>query len=215
MVTINYFDYLSRELTEGIFCRLPLRGLIRLKSVSRSWLNLIDHLRLIGFVHTSSGLVVFLPIETFAYPNLHQVTLLTVKDHGNECAPDSSLIIHNIPWLIDSCNGLLLFAGEDDSSMRYHICSPITKKWVSLPLAHDFSWTASASLAFDGSNLNPNRNFIVMCIFWEESCACKNETANIKYLIFSSKTWEWIEDGSSLMLDSKFNPNEWFRPCLY
>ncbi|XVE56061.1 hypothetical protein DITRI_Ditri03aG0206600 [Diplodiscus trichospermus] len=207
----NEQDLISMVALELILSRVPLKSRTRFKCVSKDWNSLISNLRYNSPPTTTSGLV-FASLKPFRDGALHHVTLLDVKDQCQSCSISTS-ITHNLPWLIDSCNGLLLFGAKDGTSLTYHVFSPLTKQWLQLPCAHDFLRPASASLAFDG--MQPH--FKVLCQFWEEADIKKG---TIKYQIFPSKTWEWREcsariPNSALLLSKNFNSNEWSCPSLY
>ncbi|KAK8705649.1 hypothetical protein V6N13_049246 [Hibiscus sabdariffa] len=202
----------SQDILELILSKVPLKPRTRFKCVSRDWNALITDLRRSHPPTTASGLVF-----SFKKPSrnpIYQLNLLqVVQDQSQSCFMQSSLT-HDLPWLIDSCNGLLLFGAKDGVSLTYLVASPLRNQWLKLPPpGHGVSVQVSASLAFDGVR----QHFKVICQFWEDA-DIKNGT--LKYQIFSSQAWEWKEyngriPNSALWLSKDFNSEEWYCPSLY
>lgn len=205
---------LSEELVEEILCRVPIKCRTRLKSVSKNWRNFIGRLRQSSPLTTSSGLVIFLK-GIHKNPILHSSNFIQIRDQtlAQNAALHSSFL-HNFPWLVDSCNGLLLYGTDDNEFWTYHVSGPFLKHPIALPRAHQVSRSASASLIFDGSSYD---QFRVICFFRDEvDFAAKT----VKYMVFSSKNWEWREYearilNSDLMQEDGFVPGHCFRPSVY
>lgn len=206
---------LSEELIEEILRRVPIKCRTRLKSVSKKWRNFIGHLRLSSPLTTSSGLVIFLK-GIHKNPIHHSTNFIQIRDHTlAQNATLHSSFLHNFPWLVDSCNGLLLYGTTDDNYFwTYHVSSPFLNHPIALPRAHRVSRSASASLIFDGSSYD---QFRVICFFRDEvNFAAKT----VKYMLFSSKNWEWREYEArilnlDLMQEDGFVPGHCFRPSVY
>ncbi|XP_039055711.1 putative F-box protein At1g47390 [Hibiscus syriacus] len=203
----------SQDILELILSKLPLKPRTRFKCVSRVWNALITDLRHIQPPTTASGLVFSFKKPSSINP-IYQLNLLeVVQDQSLSCFVHTSLT-HELPWLIDSCNGLLLFGTKKGISLTYLVSSPVRNQWLKLPPpGHGSSVPVSASLAFDGVR----QHFDVICQFWEDA-DIKNGT--LKYQIFSSQSWQWREyngkiHNSALCLSKDFNREEWYCPSLY
>lgn len=209
----NKQDSINRDVVCSILSKLPLKPRSRFKCVSKAWNSWITHLRRTSPLTTASGLV---------FSSKNRLTLLDVKDQCRSCSIHTSIAhddFHN--YLIDSCNGLLLFAAKanDGCNLTYNVFSPMNNQRLQLiPCTHLSTRHVSASLAFD-MNLQQPHNFKVIFQFWDEA-DIKNGT--IKYNIFRSKTGECrecsarIPKSSALFLNNKnFKSEEWTCPSLY
>ncbi|XVF73755.1 hypothetical protein PTKIN_Ptkin13bG0007600 [Pterospermum kingtungense] len=206
----NKQDLICLDVLELILRKVSLKSRTRFKCVSKAWKSWITYLRQTSPPTATSGLVFAStkPLKNRPY----QLTFLDVKDQCQSCSIHSC-IKHDLPWLIDSCNGLLLLGAKDGCYLTYHVFSPTKEQRLQLPCAHVSLRAASASLAFDG--MQPH--FKVICQFWEEADI---ENGIIRYQIFWSKTWEWRECSaripkSALLLSKNFNSEEWSCPSLY
>ncbi|XP_039053278.1 uncharacterized protein LOC120195274 [Hibiscus syriacus] len=147
----------SQDILELILSKVPLKPRTRLKCVSRAWIDVITDLRHTHPPTTVSGLVFSFKKPSSSNP-IYQLNLLeVVQDQSLSCFIHTSLT-HDLPWLIDSCNGLLLFGTKDGISLTYLVSSPLSNQWLKLPPpGHGLSLPVSASLAFDGFNSNTLR----------------------------------------------------------
>ncbi|CAN6180751.1 unnamed protein product [Urochloa humidicola] len=141
----------SNDALEEILSRLRAKLLCRFKCVSKAWYSLIaDLLRrrkflpiLQGFFYGSGGVnyghFTNLPGGS-APPFDHSFSFLT-RQVGIKYI-----------FLLDSCNGLLLFGHREDpdatvDSLGYIVCNPTTEQWVTVPssgsdpLEHESSCT--------------------------------------------------------------------------
>ncbi|GMP81361.1 hypothetical protein CsSME_00036102 [Camellia sinensis var. sinensis] len=223
--TTTTMDDLCPELLESILCRLPLISRARSKCVSKTWCSLITSLRHSFPPSTSSGLVIFLTNNIKNEPNnLHRTFFIKNQDHSQTFTLQCSTK-HNLPWLVDSCNGLLLYAKNDrNHNWSYYISSPVLDQFIALPPRHKPSILARESLAFNGLNSNSNSNskhnhhhFKVICFFFNEVDA---ESGKINCQTFSAQTGEWREheaplNNSNLLLEDGFRRSDCFSPSVY
>ncbi|KAL7207701.1 hypothetical protein ACSBR1_029617 [Camellia fascicularis] len=216
--TTSTMDDLCPELLDSILCRLPLISRARSKCVSKTWCSLITSLRHSFPPSTSSGLVIFLTNNITNEPNnLHRTFFIKNQDHSQAFTLQCSAK-HNLPWLVDSCNGLLLYAKNDrNHNWSYYISSPVLDQFIALPQRHKPSILARESLAFNGLNSNSNHHFKVICFFFNEVDA---ESGKINCQTFSAQTGEWREheaplNNSNLLLEDGFRRSDCFSPSVY
>ncbi|CAL5349272.1 unnamed protein product [Camellia sinensis] len=225
--TTSTMDDLCPELLESILSRLPLISRSRSKCVSKTWCSLITSLRHSLPPSTSSGLAIFLKFNntTNNEPNnLHETFFIKHQHHSQYFTLHGSTK-HNLPWLIDSCNGLLLYAKSDrNHNWSYYISSSVLDQFIALPPRHKPSILARESLAFNGLNSNSNSNskhnhhqFKVICFFFKEVDA---ESGRINCETFSAQTWECREheaplNNSNLLLEDGFRNCDCFGPSVY
>ena len=201
------FEDLCPELMEVVLSRVPLITRTRLKCVSKSWRHVITCLRHSSPQMTSSGLVIF---SKNVEPNVHQSSLIEVLDHQDCNLYDS--FRHNFPWLVDSCNGLLLYANKENNNWTYCISSPLLNQWSILP-QRPKSWIlARETLAFDGHN-----PFKIICFSSQE---VDFSAGKVSCQIFLSQTWKWKEVeltllNSNLLLEGECCYMDWFGPSVY
>ncbi|CAK9165566.1 unnamed protein product [Ilex paraguariensis] len=205
---------LCPDLIESIFSRINIKSITKLKIVSKTWCNVITDLRRSNPPTTTSGLVIFLR-QINNNPTLHESIFIKVQDQsqGQDCTLHASFK-HSFSTLIDSCNGLLLYAGKNGHFWTYHVSSPVLDQHISLPPAHKTSRPACASLAFDGIHQDW---FRVICFFWAE-VDIMSGTMNCQ--IFSSQTWEWTEHQarilySGLLLEDGFVHGQCFGSGVF
>ncbi|KAI8002481.1 F-box protein [Camellia lanceoleosa] len=216
--TTTTMDDLCPELLESILCRLPLISRARSKCVSKTWYSLITSLRHSFPPSTSSGLVIFLTYNIKNEPNnLHRTLFFKNQDHSQAFTLQCSTK-HNLPWLTDSCNGLLLYAKNDrNHNWSYYISSPVLDQFIALPQRHKPSILARESLAFNGLNSNSKYHFKVICFFFNEVDA---DSGKINCQTFSAQTGEWREheaplNNSNLLLEDGFRRSDCFSPSVY
>ncbi|CAN4093869.1 unnamed protein product [Withania somnifera] len=114
---------LSNYIVESIFFKIPLRFLVQLKTVSKTWRNSITNIRHSYPPTTSIGLVLFLRHKTYQES-------LFIKDRPNQKSFHSTCT-HKDPFLIDSCNGVLLYASHNN----FVSSSPFLYQFVTLTVS--------------------------------------------------------------------------------
>ncbi|KAH0680577.1 hypothetical protein KY284_021662 [Solanum tuberosum] len=177
---------LSNHIVESIFTKIPLKSLIQLKTVSKTWRNSITNIRHCYPLTTSTGFVLFLKHKTYQESVFMKLHDQTQKNFPKFCTFHSSST-HKFPYLIDSCNGVLLYASENNNSngfWTYSVSSPVLDQIISLPISHHISRPTCSSLVFE-SNL-----FQVISFFWEE---VDFDTHMMNCMIFESNSWKWRE----------------------
>jgi hypothetical protein len=133
---------LCPDLLQHILSFVPLKPRTRFKSVAQNWCSLITGLRHYSLpLPNSSGLVLFAKQRFLKLAGGGDATVfLTINDHlGVEAATHENWIALTLPKaiLIDSCNGLLLYADTDETSRYYtqfYVVSPIMKQFVAIPI---------------------------------------------------------------------------------
>ncbi|KAI8548843.1 hypothetical protein RHMOL_Rhmol07G0305700 [Rhododendron molle] len=179
------FDDLCPDLIDAVLRRAPLLSRTRLKPVSKSWCHLITTLRHSTPPTTSSGLVIFYR-QVHDNPTLHQSSLLRIQN--SKTLSVSSTLSLSYPWLLDSCNGLVLYAKKNEThGWVYCVYSPVLSQHRILPHRNKSEILARESLAFDGSQRG---NFKVVCFFFQD---IDFKGGKIECQIFSSATGDWRE----------------------
>lgn len=176
---------LSNHIVESIITKIPFKSLIQLKIVSKTWRNSITNIRHCYPLTTSTGLVIFLKHKTYQESVFMKLHDLTQKKIPKFCTSHSSST-HKFPYLIDSCNGVLLYASENNNNgfWTYSVSSPVLNQLISLPISHHISRPTCSSLVFE---LN---SFQVIAFFWEE---IDFDTQMVNCIIFGSNSWKWRE----------------------
>ncbi|XP_026441978.1 putative F-box protein At1g47300 [Papaver somniferum] len=141
---------LTDDILIEIFAYLPLGSIYRFRSVSKVWLSNLSHPNFITkwFKINSRSLPWMLyyamvdystdgnPLRfKMAYPDLHSEFL-----SRNERLFSFKFLLNQIQfedsklYLLGSSSGLVLsYSFGSDNRTRYHVCNPLTQKWVSLP----------------------------------------------------------------------------------
>lgn len=114
--------------------------------------------------------------------------------------------------MIDSCNGVLLYASHNNGFWTYSVSSPVLNQFISLPISHHISRPTCSTLVFDVNGWN---SFQVICFFWEE---VDFTSQLMNCLIFESNSWKWRERkirilNSDLLLDG-FTRGQCFNPSV-
>lgn len=204
---------LSNHVVESIFSKIPLKSLIQLKTVSKTWRNSITNIRHCYPPTTSTGLVLFLKHKTFQESIFMKLHDQTQKKFPKFCTFHSSYT-HKFPFLIDSCNGVLLYASHNNGFWTYSVSSPVLDQFISLPISHHISRPTCSSLVFDVDGLNL---FQVICFFWEEVDLVSQM---MNCMIFESDSWNWRETqiqilNSELLLLDGFSRGQCFNPSVF
>ncbi|KAK3022111.1 hypothetical protein RJ639_045955 [Escallonia herrerae] len=206
---------LDPQVIEEIFSRVPLKSRARMKRVSSRWHRFLTRLRTTHAPTTSASLIAFLMRHHGS-----ETTLIKLQDQTLARAwqnPNATLHqSHKFPYLVESCNGLLLYATSDQDSWTYHISTPPGENQctIPLPVAHKVSRQASVGISFDGCHLS---RFKVICFFCDE---VDFKAGTIKCQIFSSQTWHWRDKvaiivNPNLLLEDGFIRGECYCPKVY
>lgn len=181
---------LTDDFVVEILSLLPSKSLCRFKCVSKSWLSLISDPNnrkklpqtLAGFFYESYSL------ERFPAVARH---FTNVSGRGEPLIDPRlpflpELAVGERIYLLNCCNGLLLWRHFHVNTLGYFVCNPATEQWVAVP---DSGWTEKvhARLIFDPV---VSSHFHVVQ-FWED------ESENVTGAhIYSSKTGVWSHRAS-------------------
>ncbi|XP_062089216.1 F-box protein At5g07610 [Humulus lupulus] len=191
------------DLLNQILLRLPIKSLLKFKSVSKHWLSLISNPNFSRcrspFPTAASGLILQASRSWVNNPEFHFV------DFDNPCpsphsssfaVPFKSLTFVNDPSRIiitQSCNGLLLCstAGLHSPRKYYFVYNPTTKQYTTLPPLSfrrgTFTWTVrDIVLAFDPSK---SPHYKVVCVMQCDNYSDVGDEYRIE--IYSSETGPW------------------------
>ncbi|KAH7846669.1 hypothetical protein Vadar_016796 [Vaccinium darrowii] len=179
-------DELCPDLIDAVLRRVPLLPRTRLKPVSKAWCHHITTLRHTAPPTSSTGLVISYS-EFNDDPKLHRSSLFRIQENSNSlslaCTPS-----HSYRWLVNSCNGLVLYAKTNEThNWVYCVSSPVLNQYRILPQRHKSEILARESLAFDGSHRG---NFKVVSFFFQDIDVSGGK---IECQIFSSETGGWRE----------------------
>ncbi|XP_077252040.1 F-box protein At5g07610-like [Tasmannia lanceolata] len=179
----------SEDMLIKILARLPAKSLHRFKCVSKEWRNLICKGTLYRKILPPLMSGLFYP--SFEPSRYVFVSNLKGANGGDtDMIPLSFLPCHQNIRIANCCNGLLLcWMVESDryqnqKKIRYIVCNPTTRKWVSLPKVHRIGYVM-------GLVYNPriSDQFKVVC-FMDRIC---RDATSLELEIFSSETGKWVE----------------------
>ncbi|KAG7035550.1 F-box protein, partial [Cucurbita argyrosperma subsp. argyrosperma] len=199
------------DLLLEILLRLPIRSLIRFKSVSKRWHSLISdptfcHRRMTFQPSTPSGILCrphsrrFSPGFDFVYlhPNPPRVPLESLEPS----VPKRRFVI------LKSCNGLLL--GRSYRKNDYYVYNPTTKQYKKLPKLqmNKNSTSIYLNLAYDPLR---SSNYKVVCVRVLDS-------TNFEIKIYSSDSGFWrpcCEGSSKALFILGFSCGVYWNGALY
>lgn len=187
------FEDPCRELVEKIVTYIPLKPRTRMKCVSKIWCGVINHLRHSGSLRSSSALV-------YMCHNLkHESSnFITFEDQSGVIYAQSSLSLsHSFheARLVDSCNGLLLYAMKDEEHFtkdeellrKYVVSNPALNQNLEIPTGKSFFSYGTyvfAAIAYEISQ----KHFKVICYSLNKFTV---HSKVIECRVFSSETREW------------------------
>lgn len=180
----------DQDLLLLILLRLPIRSLLKFKSVSKRWLSLISnphfsHRRSSSHPPAPSGIFLPRPCPNFS-PEYDFLSLST----NSPRAPFESIDFTErkqgtgTVQILQSCNGLVLCGSTNRNHSRrdYYVCNPTTKQFTTLPELRTGT-IFGLNLAFDPSR---SSNYKVVCVRDSDSFA-----NNYQIEIYSSRTGPW------------------------
>ncbi|KDP38971.1 hypothetical protein JCGZ_00728 [Jatropha curcas] len=110
MTTTNVPESL---IMEDILTKLPVKSLLRFKTVCKSWQSTINGSRLL-ITHLLTNEFKFMEDETLVIENINSMNLEELRDSD----------------LYGSCNGLI-FGGREEK--KFYVCNPATREYRELP----------------------------------------------------------------------------------
>ncbi|KAJ4832654.1 hypothetical protein Tsubulata_043343 [Turnera subulata] len=213
------------DLLIQILARLPVKSLLRFKSVSNRWLSLISSpefcRKLYPDHHSVSG--IFLPATS---PNPDHYDFISLEDNPDS-APFESLTFVDDPLgitILQSCHGLFLCCTSTPRSRPeiydFYVYNPTTKLFITLPHPGHNPIT-NQLVPLPGSNrerpryihglnlaFDPRKSphYKVVCIRSPDSMPDIDidDTAELAYQIeiYSSKTRSWSRSGAPFVVRS-------------
>ncbi|KAH8502008.1 hypothetical protein H0E87_016678 [Populus deltoides] len=202
---------LPDDVLVDILCRVTDRKhLIRLKSVCKSWNNLITD-ACVPKISASS------PLHGFIYPALRVsrrgkyigyipcAMTPAVAPEPHEFVKSYSSLLPFEPArgdFLDCCNGLLLFV--EGSIPQHYVCNPVTKQCVVIPRDFTLENICSASLAFDPFK---SPHYRVVCFAYSEPKPPQ------RLHVFSSETGSWTIQETAFGYGSK--KSRLAKHCIY
>ncbi|XP_065871766.1 F-box protein At5g07610 [Euphorbia lathyris] len=207
------------DLLLQILVRLPIKSLLKFKSVSKHWLSLITnpHFSRRGYL-SHCGLF----LDTWSRAT-YQFDFIDL--HCNHSDPPlKTLTCVDYPpemKIIQSCNGLLLCCSipSSKSATNYYVCNPTTKQHSVIPPLTPVGEISGPFLAFDPLK---SPDYKVICIHQFQI-----EEPNYQIEIYSSKSGKWRLSEASFRLDFDIGMHggvfwnggiHWYTdsgPCLY
>ncbi|TXG70583.1 hypothetical protein EZV62_005518 [Acer yangbiense] len=193
------------DLLTDILLHLPIKSLLKFKSVSKHWLSLITNpnfsLRRTLVPEPISGLFVHgINTSDFDYINL-----TTTKP----CRPPfkSLTFLDSKASILQSCNGLLLCTScrpgrRNERNRNYCVYNPTTKQYTvlpPLPVSNGvFRAIHGVNLAYDPSK---SPDYKVICV---RNCDSLQE-GHYQIEIYSSKTGPWRKSGGTFIAAAGIN----------
>ncbi|XP_010263254.1 PREDICTED: F-box protein At5g07610-like [Nelumbo nucifera] len=204
----------SEDLVSEILLHLPIKCLLRFKSVSKQWLFLISHPLFIHEYNRRNPISVsgfFFPtgLSRAIYPQLDFVLL-----DGNIAADIPFTHLHDpvAVEVLHSCNGLLLCSGRIGTLsglVPYHVHNPATKQHRTLPLRPSVGMVSSASIAFDPCR---SPHYKVVLILNPEF----SDLLSFQIELYSSETGHWRLCGEPFNLYGKeFTPGVFWNGAMH
>ncbi|RVW80973.1 F-box protein [Vitis vinifera] len=180
------------DLLSELLLRLPIKSLLKFKSVSKHWLSLITDPHFSR--RKTLSLTLSPPSSCTALPGHQPLFSFVPLDPLQTSAPFTSLTFVDHPRgieILQSCNGLFCCSSVDynDSERKYYIYNPTTKQFTTLPplCGRSVRRVLGVNLAFDPSKSHTYR---VVCVQ-----RCKSSYDHCQIQIYSSETGPWRVSG--------------------
>ncbi|KAL5720942.1 hypothetical protein ACHQM5_013563 [Ranunculus cassubicifolius] len=142
----------------NILIKLPLKTLLRFKSVSKRWHSLIQDPILIKFNSDISKNHIYLFGRDDIYLDGH-LSLYSIT-RGGEISSVSTNVLPHCHTRVAYCNGLLCFLTEVNKT--FYLCNPTTRAQIELPRSGFFS----ATFGF-GYKPSTNKYIVVQISYWD------------------------------------------------
>ncbi|PON92420.1 F-box domain containing protein [Trema orientale] len=189
------------DLLDEILLRLPIKSLIRFKSVSKHWLSLISApkfaLRRNPNPGPASGLFLKRPFRPeFEFLNLDRTSESGATLRSLDFAAGDTFVGVGI---VQSCNGLMLCSAQSVEPGDCYVYNPTINRHRIIPPIPPARSGASRtvfglSLAFDPSK---SPHYSVVCV---RSCDTRSDQYQLE--VYSSETRRWRPSGGSFYVDS-------------
>ncbi|XVF54910.1 hypothetical protein PTKIN_Ptkin05aG0218400 [Pterospermum kingtungense] len=202
----------NHDLLTQILVRLPVKSLLRFKSVSKGWYSLISDpaFSCQVFPDEVSGLILY---------NYHKLDFIRLTDKSISRAPTLTHLNHHHPMrlrilrILQSCNGLLLCCGTFQLPHfhdAYCIYNPTMEEFVELPLPADdhhtiFLSSVAVSLAFDPTNSPHYKVVGVRVVGFLQDFDHEPTCLVYQIEIYSSQTRSWRLSGNTFIAHKTTN----------
>ncbi|CAL5366786.1 unnamed protein product [Camellia sinensis] len=207
-----------------ILIKLPVKSLLRFKSVSKLWLSLIINPHFARCRNPNSSFVSGLFLYSSMRRRNRELNFIPLQNNENPSDDDDDAYLApltTIPSLsgkeiLSSCHGLLCCSShsnlEGDYQFLYHILNPTTKQFKSLPQPRDGH--KGMNLVFDPSR-SPHYKVVCVCLVDCDDLVLSVESDQNKLYyqieIYSSETGSWRACGEPFTA----NRNSEFRSGVY
>ncbi|XP_047331277.1 F-box protein CPR1-like [Impatiens glandulifera] len=183
-------SFFPDEILENVLCRLPVKSLLRLRCISKSWLSLISSPRFVKLhlnrsVQTKSNLSLFLITghEFFRW-NLYSL------DHDLQPPEVINHPIDGHPfryrwYTIGSCHGLICLSNSIDDTI--YLWNPSTKKSIKLPYANPSCSCYDRSYGFGYDNTNDDYR-VVRTVLGRDA---QGDIINYEINVYSLRSNSW------------------------
>ncbi|KAL3618058.1 hypothetical protein CASFOL_038379 [Castilleja foliolosa] len=177
---------------------LPLKSIFQLRLVSKYWNSLLLDPNLCLLRNRPVIGLIFEELETTDYPALNTTDVCSyiISLDKSIISPPIRKMIPRDTWyqhckILHSCNGLLLCVSNPATglSLKYYVCNPTTKKYITLPkvvLDHNRVSIHGMYLAFDP---NKSLHYKVICLL-----RSSRDWLHL-FDVYSSETGTWRKGG--------------------
>ncbi|CAN0922544.1 F-box/kelch-repeat protein At3g06240, partial [Linum grandiflorum] len=198
---------LPEEIVLDILTRLPVKSILRFKSVSKNWYTLLTdphftaaHLRRHSSPSTNSLLIV-------RHGSAHGELATSVFDvnlatlHRNLPVPENRLDDRSAS-IIGSCNGLLCIEFSPDNILFWNPATKLSRQLPSFNLRSQFTHLTTRFVSIgerNGFGFNPETEdykLVKFAMFYYKDWRTEDQTIwddvlEVKAIVFSWKTWSW------------------------
>ncbi|CAL5364119.1 unnamed protein product [Camellia sinensis] len=192
------------DILTQILIKLPVKSLMRFKSVSKHWLSLIVNPHFARCRNPNSSFVSGLFLYSSKRRRNPELNFIPLQNNENPSddgddvylAPLTTIPSLSGKEIFSSCHGLLCCSSysnlEGDYQLRYHILNPTTKQFMSLPQPRDGH--KGFNLVFDPSRSPHYRVVGVWRVDCDDLVLSVDSDQNKLYYqieIYSSETGSW------------------------